>query len=267
MRSVQELFRVDGRVAVITGGAGHLGGAFGEALAEQGAHVVVVDLEQGACDERAEALASTANVSCLGVAADLSDHAQAAEVVARTVERFGRLDILINNAALTGASGVAGYAVPFEEQSIDAWNAALNVNLTPAFSLVRASRALLEANGVGSVINLSSIYGVVGPNMNLYTGTAMGNPAAYAATKGGLLALTKYLATVLAPRVRVNALVPGGIERGQPEAFQRRYEALTPLGRMGREEDFKGAVAFLASDASAWVTGQHLAIDGGWTAW
>jgi len=103
--------------------------------------------------------------------------------------------------------------------------------------------------------------------MNLYAGTPMGNPAAYAATKGGLLQLTQYLATVLAPKVRVNAISPGGISRGQPEAFAERYAALTPLKRMGTEEDLKGALALLVSDAGAYITGQNIMVDGGWTAW
>jgi NAD(P)-dependent dehydrogenase (short-subunit alcohol dehydrogenase family) len=266
MRTIRDLMRMEGRVAVVTGGAGYLGLAFGEALVEQGARVVVVDLDAAACAERADALSKT-GVACLGVAIDLADPSSANEIVQRAKERFGRLDIVVHNAALTGASSVSGYAVPFDEQSLEAWNLAIQVNLTPAFRLVQEARPLLEQHGVGSVINVSSIYGVVGPNMNLYGGTAMGNPAAYAATKGALISLTRYLATVLAPRIRVNALVPGGIERAQPVAFSERYVGLTPLARMGREEDFKGALAYLASDASSWVTGQVLAVDGGWTAW
>ncbi len=113
----------------------------------------------------------------------------------------------------------------------------------------------------------ASIYGMVGPDFSLYAGTSMGNPAAYAASKGGLLQLTRYLATALAPRVRVNAITPGGIVRGQPPAFIERYVAKTPLGRMATEEDFKGAIAYLASDLSRYVTGQNLVVDGGWTAW
>jgi NAD(P)-dependent dehydrogenase (short-subunit alcohol dehydrogenase family) len=125
----------------------------------------------------------------------------------------------------------------------------------------------LRESGHGSVINVSSIYGVVGPNYGLYEGTALGNPGAYAASKGGVIQLTRWLATTLAPNVRVNCISPGGIERGQNEQFQDRYTALTPLKRMGREEDLKGAVAFLASDLSQYVTGQNLMVDGGWTAW
>ena len=125
----------------------------------------------------------------------------------------------------------------------------------------------LRASGHGSIIHISSLYGVVGPDMRLYEDTAMGNPAAYGASKGGLIQLNRWLSTVLAPEIRVNAISPGGLWRGQPEAFVGRYVARTPLGRMGTEEDFKGAAAFLASDASAYITGQNLVVDGGFTAW
>ena len=141
------------------------------------------------------------------------------------------------------------------------------MNLTAPFVLVQACAGALAASGQGSVINISSIYGVVGPDMSLYTGTSMANPASYGASKGGLIQLTRWMATVMAPDVRVNAISPGGVWRGQPEAFHSRYVARTPLGRMANEEDLKGAAAFLSSDLSAYVTGHNLIVDGGWTAW
>jgi NAD(P)-dependent dehydrogenase (short-subunit alcohol dehydrogenase family) len=180
---------------------------------------------------------------------------------------FQRLDILVNCAGLIGAAELPGWGTPFDEQRSDTWRKALEVNLTAAFVLTQASASVLAASGHGSVINVASIYGMVGPDMRLYHGMPMGNPAAYAASKGGLLQLTRWVATALAPRVRVNAITPGGVWRGQPDAFRQRYEERTPLGRMAREEDLKGAVAFLASDLSAYVTGHNLVVDGGWTAW
>ena len=125
----------------------------------------------------------------------------------------------------------------------------------------------LEKSGAASVIQIASIYGMLGPDLRLYEGTGMGNPAAYAASKGGLLQMTRWLSTVLAPKVRVNAITPGGIWRRQAAEFVERYESRVPLGRMGSEEDLKGAVAYLASDLSAYVTGHNLVVDGGWTAW
>jgi NAD(P)-dependent dehydrogenase (short-subunit alcohol dehydrogenase family) len=267
MKRLGDLFGIKGRVAIVTGGAGHLGLAIGEALAESGAHVVVADLDAAACDQRAKTLTDHAGVPAFGIAADISSGAGAERLVQATLEKFGRLDIVFNNAALTGASTSDGYSVPFDAQSEQAWDAALGVNLTPVFLLAKAARASLAASGKGAIVNIASIYGVVGPDMRLYDGTAMGNPAAYAATKGGMIQLTRYLSTVLAPSIRVNAISPGGIERGQPEAFRKRYVERTPLGRMATEEDLKGIAAFLASDASAYVTGQNVILDGGWTAW
>ena len=150
---------------------------------------------------------------------------------------------------------------------MEAWDNALRVNLTSPFVLVQEAQNELEKTGKGSVILIASTYGLVGPDMRLYEGTRMANPAGYSASKGGLLQLTRYMATVLAPLVRVNAISPGGIWRNQPVVFRERYEDRTPLRRMGTEEDLKGAIAYLASDLSAYVTGHNLLVDGGWTAW
>jgi NAD(P)-dependent dehydrogenase (short-subunit alcohol dehydrogenase family) len=252
-----------GRTAVVTGGAGPLGRVLADALASAGARVVVVDVDEAACAAAANELRGSDHVP---LGANLLDPHGLSSVVDRVTE-LGACDVLVNNAAFTGTSGVPGYAVPFDEQTDEAFTTALALNLTAPFSLTRRLAPLLRATGHGSVVNVSSIYGLVGPNMGLYEGTRMGNPAAYAASKGGLAQLTRYLSTVLAPEVRVNAFAPGGIARGQDDAFVERYERLTPLGRMGTEDDFRGVVTWLASDASAYVTGQVVAVDGGWTAW
>ena len=258
-----DLADLSGRTAVVTGGAGPLGSVLADALASAGARIVVVDLDPNACAATAGALPGQGHIA---VSADLLDSQGLSKVVG-AVEQLGACDILVNNAAFTGTSGVPGYAVPFEEQTDESFALALALNLTAPFSLTRRLAPLLRDGGHGSVVNVSSIYGLVGPNMGLYEGTRMGNPAAYAASKGGLAQLTRYLSTVLAPDVRVNAFAPGGIARGQDEAFVERYERLTPLARMGTEDDFRGVVTWLASDASAYVTGQVVAVDGGWTAW
>ena len=261
--TARDLTDLTDRTAVVTGGAGPLGAVLADALAAAGARVVVVDLHSDACAAVVDALPGSGHVA---VAADLLEP-QGLSSVVDAVEQVGACDVLVNNAAFTGTSGVPGYAVPFEEQTDDAFAMALALNLTAPFSLTRRLAPLLRAGGHGSVVNVSSIYGLVGPNMGLYEGTRMGNPAAYAASKGGLSQLTRYLATVLAPEVRVNAFAPGGIARGQDDAFVGRYERLTPLARMATEDDFRGVVTWLASDASAYVTGQVVAVDGGWTAW
>jgi len=251
-----------GRTAVVTGGAGPLGRTLCETLATAGARVVVVD-RTGAAEA---AVALPGDAAHVAVEADLLDTAQVARVVQR-VEELGACDVLVNNAAFTGTSGVPGYAVSFAEQTDEAFELALRLNLTVPFSLSRRLAPLMRAGGHGSIVNVASIYGLVGPNLNLYEGTAMGNPAAYGASKAGLAQLTRYLATVLAPDVRCNAFAPGGIARGQDSGFVKRYSALTPLGRMATEDDFRGVLLWLASDASAYVTGQVVSVDGGWTAW
>jgi NAD(P)-dependent dehydrogenase (short-subunit alcohol dehydrogenase family) len=267
MRRLDALMKLDGRVAVVTGGAGYIGLAIGEALAECGADVMIVDRDGAACERRSAELRDHGKRRVEYTAVDLALPESAGEVVRRTVDRLGRLDILVNNAAFVGDTKIEGWAVPFSDQTREAWEAAFRVNSTAAFSLVQAAREQLAASGHGVVINIASIYGVAGPDMGLYTGTQMANPAAYGASKGALLQLTRYLATVLAPQIRVNAISPGGIERQQPAVFRERYVERTPLKRMGTEEDLKGAIAFLASDASAYVTGHNLLVDGGWTAW
>lgn len=267
MNTVRTLMDLHGRVALITGGAGHLGRAMGDALAELGASIAVLDLDAAAASAVADDIHRRFGVATTGVGVDLTVDRDVRAVPDRIVQTLGGLDVVINNAALVGTSALKGWAVPFAEQDADTWRAALDVNLTAAFVLTQASLGALTASGHGSVINIGSIYGVVGPDLGLYEGTPLGNPAAYAASKGGLIQFSRWLSTSLAPAVRVNAITLGGLERGQAAAFQARYIARTPLKRMGREEDLKGAVAYLASDLSAYVTGHNLIVDGGWTAW
>lgn len=266
-RSLAQLMDLSGRTAIVTGGAGFIGAAMCEALAEQGARVVVMDLRAEACETAAARLNDTFGGNAFGLSVDLGDEAALRKAIGTLEERCDSVDILINNAAFVGTSGLTGWAVPFAEQSAETWRKAMDVNLTAPFVLAQALAPALARSSGGSIINVSSIYGLVGPDWRLYEGTAMGNPAAYAASKGGLVQLTRWLSTTLAPAVRVNGLVPGGVERGQDDAFRGRYLERTPMARMATEEDFKGAVAFLASDLSAYVTGQILAVDGGWTAW
>ena len=266
-RRLSELTRLEGRVALVTGAAGHIGRVFVEALAELGASVAALDLDPRACEALSGAVAREYGVQVIPLAVDLVNEEQVRAAPARVVERFGRLDILVNCAALVNTADLTGWIAPFIEQRIEAWRLAVETNLTAPFVLTQACVPPLRKSGHGSIINVGSLYGLVGPDMRLYEGTEMGNAAAYAVSKGGLLQFTRWLATVLAPEIRVNAISPGGIWRNQPEDFCRRFRARTPLERMGTEEDLKGALAYLATDLSAYVTGQNLVVDGGFTAW
>jgi len=175
--------------------------------------------------------------------------------------------VLVNNAAFVGTSDLQGWVTDFDRQTVETWRRVLEVNLTAAFDLSKGLAPLLRERAGGCIINIGSIYGSYGPDYRLYEGTEMGNPAAYAASKGGIIQLTRWLATTLGPEVRVNTISPGGVFRSQPEVFVKRYRERTPLARMATEDDFRGAIVYLASDLSAYVTGQNLAVDGGWGIW
>ena len=265
MKRVAELADMTGRTVAITGGAGHLGRAMARAMLDMGAQVALIDRDEATLAFAADELAGAHNLAVFE--ADLAVEDARCALPARIGDRFGGLDAFVNNAAFVGDSSLEGWAVPFADQRIDTWRKAIEVNLTAPFHLVQLFHAMLAQGGNGSVVNVASLYGVLGPDMSLYEGTRMGNPAAYAASKGGVVHLTRWLATTLAPDVRVNCVSPGGIARGQPGSFVEKYVKRTPMGRMGMEEDLIGAVAFLASDLSRWVTGQNIMVDGGFSAW
>ena len=267
MKSLSELMSLKGRVALVTGGAGLVGTAICESLAELGADLVVLDFAEDNCRKITTCLQEKFGVEAHSLLIDLEDEEQVRSGAEYVQEHFGKMDILVNCAALIGESGLKGWTTPFEEQSSETWRRALEVNLTAPFILTQACSGALAKSGHGSIINIGSIYGMVGPNMKLYENTSLGNPAAYAASKGGLLQLTRWLATVLAPDIRANCISLGGIRRNQPDDFHQRYVSHTPLGRMAAEEDLKGTVCYLASDLSAYVTGHNLVVDGGWTIW
>lgn len=267
MKKIAELMNLQGRVALITGGVGHIGMVMADALAELGCNLCLLDRAGDALIQEAERLKCNWGVRVETLAVDLEDENARSTVPNELYQLFGRLDILINNAGFVGDSQLQGWVVPLENQRVDTWRRALEVNLTAVFHLSQILAPMLRENNKGSIVNISSIYGVTGPDLRLYEGTAMGNPAAYAASKGGLIQLTRWLATVLAPDIRVNCISPGGVYRNQPDAFVERYVARTPLARMGAEEDLKGAIAYFSSDLSAYVTGENLMVDGGWTAW
>lgn len=257
---------LSGRRALITGATGGLGRIITQTLAELGADLVLLDRSGMPLAEQAGDIAKVANVDVTVRYCDLENQDERQTLI-KELNQQGGLDILVNNAAFVGSSDLQGWAVPFAEQSVETWRRALEVNLTSVFHLCQGLIPLLQKSGNGSIVNIGSIYGEYGPDWSLYEGTEMGNPAAYGASKGGLIQLTRWLATTVAPSVRVNAISPGGIARGQPSAFIDRYKRRTPLGRMATEDDFRGAVAFLSSDMSAYVTGQNLFVDGGWGVW
>ena len=267
MTTIKELSKLKGRRALITGATSGLGEVMADTLAELGADLVLVDQSGSDFDSLSANLTKRWGVKVEYRVCDLEQQSQRTDLMASLKSSGQRLNILINNAAFVGAANLQGWAVPFEEQTIETWRRALEVNLTAIFDLCQGLTPMLKAEEGASIINIASIYGIYGPDWNLYEGTNMSNPAAYGASKGGLIQFTRWLATTIAPHIRVNSISPGGVFRNQPEAFVQRYEAKTPLGRMATEDDFRGAIAYLASDLSKYVTGHNLAVDGGWGIW
>lgn len=252
---------------MITGATGGIGQKMAETVAEMGGNLVLVDRPGSDYSTVIQSVDDLGKVEINLIDCDLENSDSREELIESLISNKKGLDVLINNAAFVGTSGLEGWVTSFEEQSIETWRRAVEVNLTAAFDLSKGLYPKLKQSGHGAIVNVASIYGISGPDYSLYEDTAMGNPAAYAASKGGLLQLTRWLATTLAPEVRVNAISPGGVFRNQPEVFVDRYQNRTPLKRMAVEDDFKGVTAYLISDLSSYVTGQNMVIDGGWTSW
>ena len=267
MTTLSQLMDMREHRVLITGATGYLGQVMAETLAEVGADLILVDRPGSNFIELENRLINTWHVKAYSLACDLESENDRNTLIARVKSDGLGLSGLINNAAFVGSSNLQGWVAPFEEQTIETWRRAFEVNLTAAFHISQSFAPELRASTNGNIINIASIYGEFGPDWSLYEGTAMGNPAAYSASKGGLLQLTRWLATTMAPNVRVNAISPGGVFRGQPKQFVDRYVAKTPLARMATEDDFRGAVAYLATGLSRYITGQNLNVDGGWGAW
>ena len=267
MTTIKGLINLKGRRALITGATGGLGKVMADTLAELGADLVLIDRPGSDFERFSATLTERWGVKIQYRFCDLEQQEQRIELMNWLKSGGEGLNIIINNAAFVGTSELKGWAVPFEEQTVATWRRALEVNLTAVFDLCQGLTPMLKAAGGASIINIASIYGEYGPDWSLYEGTSMSNPAAYGASKGGLIQLTRWLATTIAPGIRVNAISPGGVFRNQPAAFVDRYVARTPLGRMATEDDFRGAIGFLASDLSEYMTGQNLVVDGGWTVW
>ena len=254
------------RTVLITGALGGLGQVFAETISELGGDLLLVDYPRSDYSVLTKKLSKYDNqIFCIDC--DLESEEDRKALITKIYASNIDLSVLINNAAFAGTSDLDGWITKFEEQSLSTWKRAIEVNLNAVFDLSRELTPLLRKSGKGSIINIASIYGLNGPNMALYKDTAMGNPAAYAASKGGLIQFSRWLATVLAPDIRVNSISPGGIFRNQSKKFIERYEGKTPLNRMATEEDLKGIIAYLSSDLSAYVTGENIVVDGGFTTW
>jgi len=255
------VFDVAGRVVVLTGACGLIGRTVARALNERGVKLILADVPP----KDPVAFAAELGERAAGYHCDVADVSQVRQLVAATLERHGRVDVLINNHHFLAKQAWDARAEVFPD---DAWRSILEVNLTGTFLMCREFGAVMLKQGKGNIINLASTYGVVSSNPALYTDNRLASPIAYSASKGGVIMLTKYLACYWGKRgVRVNALTPHGVWNHHEEAFEKRFSAMSPLGRMMQPEEIVGAVLFLASDASSYVNGSNLLVEGGWTAW
>lgn len=274
--NIQEKFDLTGHVAVVTGGVGLLGTEFCRTLAEAGAAVAVVDLNASASQGTADTLAKSGYKS-LAVPTDITQPDSVNAMVEKVLSTFGRLDILVNSAALDPKfdpdamkKGITPGA--FEDYPLEQWNAAMNVNLTGMFLVTQACvKPMLAQGKKGSIINICSTYGLNGPDQRIYVkdGERVAfKPVYYTVSKAGVMGFTKYLAAYYAgTEIRVNALTPGGVFNNHEEYFVKNYSTKTIIGRMAKKDEMNGALLFLASDASSYMTGNNVVVDGGWTAW
>lgn len=268
-----EFSSLKGKTAVITGGAGILGKHFSDGLARCGSHVVIVDINEKEGEILANKLTRRYGQKCVSIVCDVSDPDSVGSMVDEAAKQFGEIHVLHNNAA-SKSSNLKAFFSPFEEYTLDQWREVTKVNIDGMFLVAQAiGKKMVEQKKGGSIIQTASIYGVLGPDPRIYEGSSymdheINTPGVYSTSKAAVIGLTKYLATYWADKnIRVNCLTPGGIESGQNDTFKNKYSNRVPLGRMSQPEEMVAALLYLASDASSYVTGQNIIIDGGLSAW
>lgn len=270
----RDLFSVEGKIVVVTGGCGQLGRQFTRTLIDRGARVAVFDVHPSEGKPEDHNNNAVHEDTLLTLAVDVAQRDSIAEGLAQVISKWGPPHALINNAALDSPPGApAEETGPFETYPESSWDRVMQVNAKGVFLCCQVIGGQMADAGRGSIVNICSIYGLVSPDQRIYdyrraAGATFVKPVAYAVSKSSLLNLTRYLATYWSPRkVRVNTLTLGGVFNNQDQQFLENYSGHVPLGRMAREDEYNGAIIFLISDASSYMTGANLVIDGGWTAW
>ncbi|MFM7430555.1 MAG: SDR family oxidoreductase [Flammeovirgaceae bacterium] len=266
---MMDLFSLKGKTAIVTGACGLLGKHHCYALAEAGAKVIAADIDQTASKNLAKLLGD----GHMGVGLDVSRDLSVMEAKEAVMERYGKIDVLVNNAAINDMFENPTAALElskFENYPLSLWKKSIDVNVTGVFLCCQIFGSLMAEAKSGSIINIASTYGITAPDQKLYQNEkgeqTFYKSASYPTTKGAVISFTRFLAAYWGDKdVRVNALSPGGVENSQQEFFKKNYSKRTPLGRMAKPNDYKCAIVFLASDASSYMTGANLVVDGGWT--
>jgi NAD(P)-dependent dehydrogenase (short-subunit alcohol dehydrogenase family) len=269
----KKLFDLTGKTAIVTGGIGILGKQFCTILAEYGANVAVVDIQLSEAIDFSRQLEATSGQKIRAFYCDITNPESVTQMVQEVASTFGRIDILHNNAA-GKSNNLSQFFAPLEDYEFDQWNEIMDINVGGMFIFSKhVGKFMIEQNRGGSIIQTSSVYGILGPDNRIYEGSyylgqQINTPAVYSASKAAVIGLTKYLATYWALKgIRVNTITPGGVESGQNDVFKKKYSNRIPLQRMGKPYEMAGALLYLASDASSYVTGQNIVIDGGLSAW
>jgi NAD(P)-dependent dehydrogenase (short-subunit alcohol dehydrogenase family) len=277
-QSVRELFDLTGRVAIITGGAGLLGVKHAEAIADAGGLPVIADIDYAGANQAAADISTRYGVDCTGIAVDITSPASVKSLLASVLAYYGRVDILINNAAnnpkVEKTENAQTEWSRLENFPLKTWDDDLRVGLGGAFLCCQVIGTEMARRGGGVILNIASDLGIIAPDQRIYRKEGLPDelqpvkPVTYSVVKSGLIGLTRYLATYWAgQQVRVNAISPGGVYNGQPEEFVAKLSNLIPMGRMAHIDEYKGAILFLVSDASSYMTGSNLILEGGRTAW
>ena len=264
--NIDKLFDLSGKVVIVTGAAGLLGTKYAYGLSQAGADVVLADLNQTKCKIIEKKIRKKFATKPMSIKLDLRNKESILSMTSSILKEYSKIDVLINNAAYQGNPKIRSSG--FENLELDVWNQALDVNLTGVFLCCQSIGKQMIKQKFGNIINIASTYGLVGPDQRIYGKSGQNSAIFYATTKSGILNLTRYLAAYWqGTGIRVNTFSPGGVENNQNPDFIKKYSEKTPLGRMAKKDEYIGSIIFLASDASSYMTGSNLIVDGGWTSW
>lgn len=264
--NVKKTFDLSNRTVLLTGAAGLLGKQYADGLSQAGANVILSDVNYYECRKMENELRRKYKCSPLAAKVDISNEKSVTSLIRTALKQFSSIDVLINNAVFPETKKER--SIPFEKFPLSVWNQIISVNLNGMFLCTREVGKIMKKQKCGSIINISSIYGMIAADQRIYGQSGLNSTAAYAVTKSAVLNFTRYLASYWnRTGIRINSLTLGGVESGQDSEFIRNYSYKTMIGRMAHKDEYVGAVLFLASDASSYMTGANLVVDGGWTAW